>query len=240
MSAPRILVVQFQDDAPAAWLGDWLVEDGCALDVRHLDRGDALPASLEDHDAVVVLGGSPSADDDHPSVSATADLVRTAAAAQVPTLGVCLGHQVASVALGGTVVRNPLGPQRGVVPVDWTDAAADDPLLGALGDAGEGVHWNGDVVGTLPDGGTVLAHAPGGEIQAARLAPTVWGVQLHPEADDSLTRPWAAVEADRPGAEERDAANDQIGARREHLARAWRPLSTALTGLARDGSGLRG
>ena len=35
-----------------------------------------------------------------------------------------------------------------------------------------------------------LATAPTGEVQAARLAQTVWGVQWHPEVDEPLLRTW--------------------------------------------------
>ena len=37
-----------------------------------------------------------------------------------------------------------------------------------------------------PTGAVALATAPGGELQAARFAPSVWGVQWHPEVDDEV------------------------------------------------------
>ncbi|GGF30787.1 glutamine amidotransferase [Marmoricola endophyticus] len=230
--SPRVLVVQFQDDAPVGWLGEWLVEEGAVLDVRHLDRGETPPATLAEHDAVVVLGGFPAAYDDHPDVHTATALVRTAAAEEVPTLGICLGHQVCAVALGGRVHRNPLGRQLGVLPVGWSDEATEDPLLGPVSAAAGVVHWNGDVVEALPPGATVLARAPRGEVQAARLAPTVWGVQAHPEAHEAITAGWAAAEADRPGAQERAAMSAAVALRHDELARDWRPLARALVGLA--------
>ena len=47
----------------------------------------------------------------------------------VPTLGICLGHQLSAVALGGRVDRNPRGQQIGVLDVGWRPAAAADPLF---------------------------------------------------------------------------------------------------------------
>ena len=84
-----VLVVQHQDDCPPALVGDWLVEAGCALDVRRPYAGDELPADLSGHDALMVLGGSMGAHDDadHPWLTPTKALVRNAVATSTPTLG---------------------------------------------------------------------------------------------------------------------------------------------------------
>ena len=60
----RVLVVEHEPGAPAALLGQWLVDAGAELDVRRPYAGDALPDSLDDHDALLVLGGSMGAHDD--------------------------------------------------------------------------------------------------------------------------------------------------------------------------------
>ena len=119
----RVLVVQHQDDCPPALVGDWLVEAGCVLDVRRPYAGDELPDDLADHDAFLVLGGSMGAADDadHHWLAATKALIREAAEGGTPTLGICLGHQLAAVALGGEVTRNPQGQQLGLLPMGWTE-----------------------------------------------------------------------------------------------------------------------
>ena len=48
-----------------------------------------------------------------PWLAPTRALIADAVARGVPTLGVCLGHQLAAVALGGTVGRNPSGRPSG-------------------------------------------------------------------------------------------------------------------------------
>ena len=78
--------------------------------------------------------------------------VRDAVATGLPTLGICLGHQLIAVALGGTVGRNPSGQQLGLLEVGWSqDAARPTPLFGPLATPRRGVHWNDDVVTRLPD-----------------------------------------------------------------------------------------
>ena len=109
--AAPVLVVEHEEGAPAGWLGDWLEAAGARLAVLRPYRGETLPASVADFSGVVVLGGGMDAwsDEDHPWLRATRGLVRDAEDAGVPTLGICLGHQLAVLALGGEVARNPAG-----------------------------------------------------------------------------------------------------------------------------------
>ncbi len=181
---PTVLVIQHQQLCPTGWVGEWLAAEGLRLDVRHPYAGDPLPDDLRAHDGLVVLGGQMGANDDdlHAWLAPTKALIRSGAEQGVPVLGICLGHQLAAVALGGEVVVNPTGARRGVLATSWTDGSADDPVLGSCGDTA--VFWHHDVVTRLPEGTRVLARAETGELLAARYAPTVWGVQCHPEARD--------------------------------------------------------
>jgi GMP synthase (glutamine-hydrolysing) len=238
VSAPLVLVVEHDRECPPALLGDWLTDAGCALDVRRPYAGDELPADVASYDGLLVLGGPMGANDDakHAWLAPVKQLVRDAVATQVPTLGVCLGHQLAAVALGGTVDRNPHGQQVGLLDVGWTDAAVDDALLGPLATPRRGVQWNDDVVTGLPPGTTLLAATGLGEVQAVRYAPLAWGVQLHPEVDVPVLQPWA--ESDRGSHETRgidtDAVLREIDAARAELDDAWRPLAAGFSALARE------
>jgi len=224
-------VVQHQDDCPPALVGRWLTEAGCRLDVRRPYVGDDLPADLSGHDALIVLGGSMGAHDAHPWLAPTQALVRTAAAEGVPTLGICLGHQLAAVALGGRSEVNPHGRQFGVLPIGWTRAADDDQVLGSR--PARVIHWNNDVVTSLPPGSVILAEAPDGTVQAARFADTVWGIQAHPEVDDAIVAAWAADEREEIGAAVVDAALVEMSAAGPELVRAWRPVAEAFANQVR-------
>ena len=238
-----MLVVEHEDKCPPALVGDWLVEAGCALEVCRPYAGDDLP-DLTAYDAFLVLGGPMGADEDatHAWLGPVKDRVRDAVATGVPTLGICLGHQLIAVALGGTVGRNPRGQQLGLLEVGWTSEADGDELLGALASPRRGVQWNDDVVTRLPEGATLLAATEAGEVQAARFAPAVWGVQLHPEVDVEVLRPWA--ESDRGSHEaqgiDQEALLWEIASAREELDAAWRPLAAGFGALARQRAGRRG
>lgn len=233
----RVLVVEHDAECPRALFGRWLEEAGCTLDVVRPYTGEQLPG-LGGHDALLVLGGPMGADDDekHAWIGPVKEQLRAAYADGLPTLGICLGHQLVAAALGGTVRPNEHGQQVGLLAVGWTDAARDDPLVGPLATPRRGVQWNDDVVVELPEGAVLLAETPRGEVQAARFGPRMWGVQLHPEVDASILRPWA--EEDRGSHETRGIDTDgllrDVEAARAELDDAWRPLARGFAALAAE------
>jgi GMP synthase (glutamine-hydrolysing) len=240
VSAQPLLVVEHEAQCPPGWLGEWLVEAGVELDVRRPYAGLPLPEDLAAHAGMLVLGGEMGAHDDatHPWLTDVKRLVVEAATTGSPVLGVCLGHQLAAVALGGEVGVNPLGQQIGVLGVGWTPAAHDDPLLGGVAGRGRevpAVQWNDDVVTALPPGAVDLAHTERGELQAARFAETVWGVQWHPEAGEEIIGAWA--DADRDAAWERGIDVDgylaDVVAARAGLRDTWRLLAEGFADLCR-------
>jgi GMP synthase (glutamine-hydrolysing) len=242
VSAPTVLVVEHATDCPPALFGEWLSAAGCTLDVCRPYAGDDLP-DLTAYDALLVLGGPMGALDDEeaPWLPGVREQVREAVRLGTPTLGVCLGHQLVAAALGGSVGRNPAGQQLGLLDVGWTEAAAGDELLGPLATPRRGVQWNDDVVTALPAGATLLAATPAGEVQAVRFAPRVWGVQLHPEVDLAVLRPWAA--SDRGSHEARgidqDALLRSVDEARAELDAAWQPLAASFAALATAAAGSR-
>ncbi|MET0998612.1 MAG: type 1 glutamine amidotransferase [Marmoricola sp.] len=231
---PRVLVVQHQDDCPPALVGDWLVEARCELDVRRPYAGDALPDDLRDHDLLLVLGGSMGANDDdvHDWLTPTKALIGDAAQRHTPTLGICLGHQLVAAALGGEVDRNPRGQQLGLLPMGWTEEAPRDDLFTTLVKTPRGVQWNDDIVTALPTGTVVLAQTEQGEVQVARFAPTVWGVQLHPEVDEHILAEWAAEDPDGYAEGVLEDVLAQIADARQELEAGWRPLAESLAAMA--------
>lgn len=239
----RVLVVEHEAACPPAHFGTWLAEAGVALEVCRPWAGDALP-DVAAYDGLLVLGGSMGAHDDDtvPWLAAVKEQVRAAVAADVPTLGICLGHQLVAVALGGESRPNAAGQQVGLFEVSWTDAAATDalvgPLVGPQGGSRRGVQWNSDVVTVLPDDAVPLAVMPSGELQVARFAPRTWGVQLHPEVDRPVLESWAAGDRDdhlEKGIDQ-EAVLAEVDAARTELDDAWRPLAVRFAEICRGGA----
>lgn len=195
--SPHLLILQHEEEAPAGWLGERWRERAVQLEVIRTDQGELDPSvslpDLRSVDALVVLGGAMGANDDttHPWIPRAKELIRAALDADLPFLGVCLGHQLATVALGGEVRSSPSGRTIGTVPLALTEQGQDDPLLRAV--AGQRVtHYNNDVATRLPAGATTLATTDEGHVQAARFGPHAWGVQFHPEVTPQDFALWMA------------------------------------------------
>jgi GMP synthase-like glutamine amidotransferase len=167
-SGPVVLVVQHEPGAPAALVGDWLVERGLQLRVVHAYAGDPVPSAVPgDVDGVLVLGGGMGAWDDDvaPWLPATRALLAACARDDVPTWGVCLGGQLLAAATGGQVALGDLA-ELGVCDVTVTDA--DDPLMATLGPAGTTV----GVTQFHRDGITAAARRAAGHVEATRTRPS--------------------------------------------------------------------
>ena len=229
---PRLLVIEHEDDDPIHLMGTWM--DGVDLAVCRPYRGDDVPASTDGHAGLVVMGGAMGARDDEkaPWLPAVRELIRGASAARVPTLGICLGHQLCALALGGEVEVNPRGRQLGLLDIGWTAEAVDDELVGGVVGPRRAMHWNDDVVTRLPEGAVQLATASTGEVQGARHAPTVWGIQWHPEVDDALVAEWADDGGLEPS--ERGRLVDSLVRSRRELDEWWRPLAERFVELVRS------
>ena len=190
---PTALVVEHEDDCTIDRLGDWLAESGLRLHVVRPYLGDELPASVDGNaQALIVLGGSMGANDDakHAWLAPTRQLLAQATESGVPTLGICLGAQLLSVACGGRVEVGAAGIEPGVIDVAWRPEARDDALVTALPDPCPGPSMHKDAIVELPPGAVWLGSTEMYEHQAFRLGDCSWGVQFHPEVSEATFRSW--------------------------------------------------
>lgn len=185
VTGARLLVVQHRDIAHLGTLRPHLR----ALEVHEVrvDRGEAVP-DLTGYAGVVVLGGLEAAytDTGFPTRRAELDLARQAVAEEVPYLGICLGAQLLAVAHGGEGYRGPVS-EAGWAEVVHTEAAGGD-LLHAGAETKVLVPASHDDHYTLPQGAVLLGRGHVYENQAYRLGKSAWGVQYHPEGDETWLR----------------------------------------------------
>jgi GMP synthase (glutamine-hydrolysing) len=184
---------------------------GFTVDVRRMDRGDAVPAA-DALDGLVVLGGTMAATDvaTYPHLAAEQRLLASACARDVPVLAVCLGAQLLAAALGARVFKGPAA-EIGFGAVTLTPDGADDPILGPSGPGFPAFHWHGDTF-DLPRGAVHLAASAAYAHQAFRFGTRAYGLQFHVELDRPLAREWAAaLPAGVKLDEKRRAAVEQTG-----------------------------
>jgi GMP synthase (glutamine-hydrolysing) len=193
----RLLVVQHEPSAPPGLLAPAAAATGVELQVVEAP-GQPVPVTLDGADGLVVLGGVMDADetDAYPHLARTMDLVRDAAARSAPTLGICLGAQLAAAALGGRAYPGPAGEELGWTKVELTEAGRGDPVTGALQEPAELFEWHHDTFDP-PPGATLLAGGAVYPSQAFRLGGVV-AVQFHPEVDAPLLAGWWAGSTPQP------------------------------------------
>lgn len=227
----RVAIVENQARTPFGQIGRALDEAGAELAIYRPWLDGALPADIDAHAALVVLGGEQSAIDDaaHPYLPALADLMRRYGEAGRAVLGICLGAQILARGYGG-LNRVGAAPEFGWRTVRTTDGGRSDPVLSAAGASFPIFQWHRDTF-SLPAGALHLAENTEVAHQAFRLGRAVYGTQFHFEADRDVVAEWtagfaAATERMQPGwqglhaseAARHGPAADAAGLA---LARAW-------------------
>lgn len=86
---------------------------------------------LKDLSLIIVLGGPQSANDDFPAFVQERELLKEAIDAGKPVFGICLGAQLMSVALGGTVMPCN-GYSIGLRKIEVTKCGESDPVFSQL------------------------------------------------------------------------------------------------------------
>jgi GMP synthase-like glutamine amidotransferase len=165
-----------------------------------VDAGEMPPSTPDDYSGLCFMGGPMSVNDELPWLLPTFDLIRLAVARGVPTIGHCLGGQLMSKALGGSVSRNPV-KELGWGAVRTTDAAAID----WLGDIAhfDAFHWHGETF-TVPPGATRILESSYCTNQAFAMGAHL-GLQCHVEMTEAMIRLWC-----RQWAEEKAAPGPSV------------------------------
>lgn len=150
--------------------------------------GNALPSgtTLSDFDGVIFPGSPLHIYDSTPSVTRQIEFARAAFAVGVPVWGSCWGLQLAVVALGGSVRRNPRGRELPIArAITVTEAGRAHPILASRPAVFDALCSHLDEIETLPPNSQVLAANEISAVQAvAAQTPgrgSFHGTQYHPE-----------------------------------------------------------
>jgi GMP synthase-like glutamine amidotransferase len=192
-----VLSVVHGEKVRAGVFGDAVAARGHRLEEWSLAWGTPLPRPLDAYGAVLVFGGAMHADQEshHPWLRDENLFLQRLVDLRMPVLGICLGAQLLAKAAHADV-----GPARepeiGWHPVQLTDDAADDPVLGGLPEQFDAFQWH-YYAHDVPAGAVELAR---NDLctQAFRLGDSAWGVQFHPEVTLAQVESWMQDDADEP------------------------------------------
>ena len=171
-----VLVVDNHDSFVHTLVG-YLRELGADVDLVEADEIHDPPAAIAGHRGILVSPGPGTPE----AAGASIAVVRAAAAARTPLLGVCLGHQALAVAFGARVAEAP-ELMHGLTSDVHHDGAA---LFAGLPSpfAATRYHSLAAVPATLPAELAVTATTESGVVMAlAHRTLPLQGVQFHPES----------------------------------------------------------
>ncbi|MFC3690804.1 type 1 glutamine amidotransferase [Chenggangzhangella methanolivorans] len=159
-----------------------------------LDAGDEIPP-LKGFDLLAVMGGPMDVweEDQHPwLVAEKAAIRRWVAELKRPYFGICLGHQLLAVSLGGEA-KMMASPEVGLGDVSLTDEGRADPLFAGLPERVQTFQWHGVEVTRLPEDAVALASNDAAAVQAMRVGANAYGVQFHPEIVAETVADWRRI-----------------------------------------------
>lgn len=184
----RAVVLTHAEFEGPARIADLVAQEGHALDVRSLHRGDRVPEDLGRDDLLIVMGGSMGVADvdlpQFPYLRPEVELLKRRVLEGAPVLGVCLGAQLLAHAAGASV--SPMRTEDGLpvyevgwAPITFFPSDNDDVLIGMPSEAPV-LHWHGDTF-QVPPGARLLASSAVCRNQGFRLGRRQFGLQFHCE-----------------------------------------------------------
>jgi GMP synthase-like glutamine amidotransferase len=165
-------------------IDEWISSNGHSLTATRFFENKALP-EIAEIDWLIVMGGPMSIHDEEqfPWLRDEKQFIRQAVESGKTVLGICLGSQLLSSALGAKVYRNK-EKEIGWFDIDFTQDAMSGILFSEMGNHFKVFHWHGDTF-DLPENAIQLASSAGCKNQAYIYNDRVLALQFHMETTES-------------------------------------------------------
>ena len=171
----------------AGYFADFLERQEIPSCLIKVDENEPIPDDPREFSGLVFMGGSMSVNDDLPWIPSSLQLIRKAVDANIPLLGHCLGGQLISKAMGGTVGPNP------VKEIGWGTVYASNNDSARTWLDGltrfDAFHWHGERF-ELPPGAVHLFWSEHCENQAYVLHNRHLAMQCHVEMTADMIKAW--------------------------------------------------
>jgi GMP synthase-like glutamine amidotransferase len=159
---------------------DWILTKGYSLTEYHLYNDPRLPL-IHEFDMLIIMGGPMSVNDEKrfPWLASEKDLIKRCRESEKPVLGICLGAQLITSALGNRVFPGK-HTEIGWFPVDFNQDEEVVKLFPDLLAKATVFHWHGDTF-DLPWGAVLLGSSAITPVQAYIADGKLLALQFHLE-----------------------------------------------------------
>ena len=168
----------------------FMKEDNVKIDTIELDENEKIP-NLDQYDAMIVMGGPMDTwqEETFPWLKTEKEAIhKFVSINKKPYLGLCLGAQLLSEAVGGKV-RKMQTPEIGVLKVSLKN---NKSLFKGLDKELKVLQWHSYEAYDLPSKAKVLASSKECNVQAFSLD-NAFGLQFHVEQTNETVPQWACV-----------------------------------------------
>jgi len=168
----------------------FMEEDNIQIDTVELDENEEIP-NLDKYDAMIVMGGPMDTWQEkiHPWLKIEKENIHNfVSIKKKPYLGLCLGAQLLSEAIGGKV-RKMKTPEIGVLNISINN---DKSIFNGLDKNLKALQWHSYEVCELPASAKVLASSSACNVQAFSEE-KAFGLQFHVEQTNETVPQWACV-----------------------------------------------
>jgi len=189
----RVLAFRHVEFESLGWIEPALAARGVSIDYADLYRPAAPLPSLDRYAGMIFMGGPMSANDPLDYLAWESRVIAQALERNLAILGVCLGAQLIAKTLGARVYPNGR-KEIGWFDIQFTPAAARDPLFHGLSGPETVFHWHGETF-DLPEAAVSLAWSEACRQQAFRYGRSAWGLQFHLEVTPAMVADWCRQDA---------------------------------------------
>ena len=186
----KFLVLQHINiEHPGIFL-DFMKKDKIHIDTVELDEGEKIP-KLDSYDAMIVMGGPMDTwqEEVYPWLKTEKEEIhKFVSVMKKPFLGLCLGAQLLSEAVGGKV-RKMKTPEIGVMDVSITNTGS---IFNGMNKNLKVLQWHSYEVCDLPKNTDLLASSSLCGVQAFSCG-NAFGLQFHVEQTNETVPQWACV-----------------------------------------------
>lgn len=172
------------------YLGTFLERNKIPFEVICIDKDVTVPQNIDDISGLVFMGGSMNVTDPLQWIDDEKKLIKKAIDNNIPVMGICLGAQLMSAALGGKITHDP------EMEIGWHKVEVD--IMNKSNDWLKGLpkkfipfHWHADTF-SIPKDATVLLHSECRKNQAFEIKNSI-ALQFHLEMTIEMVEEWVSL-----------------------------------------------